>query len=201
MMRVVNFSSGIIFYLKIGYQKRACVMDLNNLLKQNKDAIVKKWLILIFETYPSDTAKFLKRQKDPFANPVGNTLSVNLGPLFDELLNEMDYETITSYLYPILRIRAVQPILSSSQSTGFIFLLKKVIKESFKKELSDKNILNELLYFETKIDELTLIVFDVYLKCREKVYEIKANEERNRTFRAFERAGLLTEILADGPGL
>ncbi|MBW2738985.1 MAG: RsbRD N-terminal domain-containing protein [Deltaproteobacteria bacterium] len=174
-------------------------MDLNNLLKQNKDAIVKKWLILIFETYPADTAKFMKRQKDPFANPVGNTLSVNLGPLFDELLNDMDYETITSYLYPILRVRAVQPILSSSQSTGFIFLLKKVIKESLKKELSDKNILNELLYFETKIDELTLIVFDVYLKCREKVYEIKANEERNRTFRAFERAGLLTEISADGP--
>jgi len=183
----------------MGYQKRAWIMDLNNLLKQNKDAIVKKWLILIFETYPADTAKFMKRQKDPFANPVGNTLSVNLGPLFDELLNDMDYETITSYLYPILRVRAVQPILSSSQSTGFIFLLKKVIKESLKKELSDKNILNELLYFETKIDELTLIVFDVYLKCREKVYEIKANEERNRTFRAFERAGLLTEISADGP--
>ncbi|MBC2695590.1 MAG: hypothetical protein HF982_10020 [Desulfobacteraceae bacterium] len=176
-------------------------MNLDNLLKQNKDAIVKKWLILIFETYPADTAKFMKRQKDPFANPVGNTLSVNLGPLFDELLNEMNYETITSCLYPILRVRAVQPILSSSQSTGFIFLLKKVIKESLKKELSDKNILNELLYFETKIDELTLIAFDIYLKCREKVYEIKANEERNRTFRAFERAGLLTEISADGPSL
>ena len=176
-------------------------MDLDNLLKQNKDAIVKKWLILIFETYPADTAKFMKGQKDPFANPVGNTLSVNLGPLFDELLNEMDYETITSCLYPILRIRAVQPILSTSQSTGFIFLLKKVIKESLKKELSDKNILNELLYFETKIDELTLIAFDIYLKCREKVYEIKANEERNRTFRAFERAGLLTEISADGQSL
>ncbi len=176
-------------------------MDLDNLLKQNKDAIVKKWLILIFETYPADTAKFMKRQKDPFANPVGNTLSLNLGPLFDELLNEMDYETISSCLYPILRVRAVQPILSSSQSTGFIFLLKKVIKESLKKELSDKNILKELLSFESKIDELTLIAFDIYLKCREKVYEIKANEERNRTFRAFERAGLLTEISADGPSL
>ena len=176
-------------------------MRLNNLLERNKDDIVKQWLFSVIDTYPADTSKFMKRQKDPFANPVGNTISVNLGPLFDELLNEMDYETITSYLYPILRVRAVQPILSTSQSTGFIFLLKKVIRESLKKELSDKDILKELLHFESKIDELTLIAFDVYLKCREKVFEIKANEERNRTFRAFERAGLLTEISADGPSL
>ena len=176
-------------------------MVLNNLLKQNKDAIVKEWLTSAIDTYPADTSKFMKRQKDPFANPVGNTLSVNLGPLFDELLNEMDYKAITSCLDPILRVRAVQPILSSSQSTGFIFLLKKVIRGSLKKELSDKNILEELLYFESKIDEMTLIAFDIYLKCREKVYGIKANEERNRTFRAFERAGLLTEIPASGPGL
>ena len=176
-------------------------MKLNDLLERNKDTIVKKWLASVIDTYPADTSRFMKRQKDPFANPVGNTLSVNLGPLFDELLNEMDYETITSHLNPILKVRAVQPILSTSQSTGFIFLLKKVIRESLKKELSDKDISKELLYFESKIDELTLIAFDVYLKCREKVYDIKANEERNRTFRAFERAGLLTEIPADGPSL
>jgi len=174
---------------------------LDNLLEQNKDAIAKKWLALAIDTYPADTSKFLKSQKDPFANPVGNTLSVNIGPLFDELLSGMDYNTITSHLYPILRIRAVQPILSSSQSTGFIFSLKKVIREVLKKELSDSDMLKELLHFESKIDELILIAFDVYMKCREKVYEIKSNEERNRTFRAFERAGLLTEIPADGPSL
>ena len=176
-------------------------MKLDDLLERNKDAIVKKWLASVIDIYPPDTSIFMKRQKDPFANPVGNTLSVNLGPLFDELLNEMDYETITSRLNPILRVRAVQPILSTSQSTGFIFSLKKVIREVLKKELSDFDMLKELLHFESKIDELTLIAFDVYLKCREKVYEIKANEERNRTFRAFERAGLLTEISADGPSL
>jgi hypothetical protein len=78
-------------------------MSLNNLLEQNKDGIVKQWLVSAIDNYPADSAKFMKRQKDPFANPVGNTLSVNLGPLFDELLNEMDYESITSYLYPILK--------------------------------------------------------------------------------------------------
>jgi hypothetical protein len=32
------------------------------------------------------------------------------------------------------------------------------------------------------------------MQCREKVCQIGANEMRNRTFRAFERAGLVSEI-------
>jgi hypothetical protein len=39
------------------------------------------------------------------------------------------------------------------------------------------------------------------MQCREKIYELKANEMKNRTFRAFERAGLVSEIPADTPDL
>jgi hypothetical protein len=31
------------------------------------------------------------------------------------------------------------------------------------------------------------------MSCREKIYEIAANETRNQTFRAFKRAGLIVE--------
>jgi hypothetical protein len=31
------------------------------------------------------------------------------------------------------------------------------------------------------------------MACREKIYELKANEARDRTFRAFERAGLISK--------
>ena len=62
-------------------------MRLNNLLAQRKTAIIKKWFALAIETYPSDTANFLKSQKDPFANPVGRTIYRGLEALFDpELL-------------------------------------------------------------------------------------------------------------------
>jgi hypothetical protein len=39
------------------------------------------------------------------------------------------------------------------------------------------------------------------MKCREKIYQIKANEEKNRTFSAFERAGLIKELPGSGPEL
>ena len=175
-------------------------MRLNNLLAQGKTAIVKKWFVLAIGTYPSDTANFLKRQKDPFANPVGRTIYHGLEALFDQLLEDMDYEAITSFLDPIVRIRAVQNF-SPSQATSFIFLLKNVIRDNIKKEDSQAQLFSELLLFESKIDELGLIAFNLYMSCREKIYELKANEMKNTTFRAFERAGLVRETPADKPDL
>lgn len=169
-------------------------MGLSNLLKKKKAVIIKEWFNLAVNSYPPDTAYFLKKQKDRFANPVGSTISQNLGPLFDELVMDMDQNTITNLLDPIIRIRAVQVILSPSQAVTFIFSLKEAVRKNLKKELIDNKILNELLLFESKIDKLGLIAFDIFVKCREKVYELKATGERNRVFRAFQRAGLVSEI-------
>ncbi len=169
-------------------------MRLSDLLKKKKATIIKEWFNITVNSYPPDTAAFLKRQKDHFANPVGSTISQNLGPLFDELVMEMDPDTITNLLDPIIRIRAVQVILSSSQAVAFIFSLKEAVRKNLKKELLDNKILNELLLFESKIDELGLTAFDIFVKCREQIYNFKAYEERNRTFRAFKRAGLVAEI-------
>ncbi len=173
-------------------------MRLNNLLEQRKTTILKDWFVLAIETYPPDTASFLKRQKDPFANPVGRTVSRGLEGLFNELLKEMDYETITSFLDPIIRIRAIQNF-SPAQAISFIFLLKKTIRKNIKKETLEEQLFNELLLFESKIDRLVMIAFNLYMQCREKICELKANEMRNTTYKAFKRAGLVREMPVDEP--
>ncbi|MGB2929779.1 MAG: RsbRD N-terminal domain-containing protein [Desulfobacterales bacterium] len=175
-------------------------MRLNNLLAQRKTAIIKNWFTLAVETYPPDTASFLKRQKDPFANPVGRTVSRGLEALFNELLKEMDYEIIISFLDPIIRIRAIQNF-SPAQAVSFIFLLKKAIRENIKKEASEEQFFNELLLFESKIDKLALIAFNLYMQCKEKIYDLKANEMRNSTYKAFKRAGLVREMPVDEPDI
>ncbi len=175
-------------------------MSLNQLLAQRKTAILKAWFASTIKTYPSDTAKFLKSQKDPFANPVGRTISRGLEKLLNELLKEMDPEIMQSLLDPIIRIRAIQNF-SPSQATSFIFSLKDAVRETLKKEDPESKHFQELLLFESKIDELAKMAFDVYMKCREKIYELKANEMKNRTFKAFERAGLVREMPAEQPDL
>ncbi|HGY12475.1 MAG: hypothetical protein DRH24_00565 [Deltaproteobacteria bacterium] len=187
----------LIYILSCG---AALNMRLNNLLAQRKTAIIKNWFTLAVETYPPDTASFLKRQKDPFANPVGRTVSLGLEALFNELLKEMDYEIITSFLDPIVRIRAIQNF-SPSQAVSFIFLLKKAIRENIKKEALEEQLFNELLLFESKIDQLVMIAFNLYMQCKEKIYDLKANEMRNSTYKAFKRAGLVRDWPVDEPDI
>lgn len=176
-------------------------MCFKELLAKNKTAVIDKWFGVVVNSYPADTTKFIKSQKDPFSNPVGFTTLKGLKGLMDELLGEMNHDKINSFLDPIIRIRAVQSF-TPSQATSFIFSLKKIIRDQLNKNNSnDNSLLNELSNFDLKIDLVGLMAFDVYTKCREKIYQIKANEERNRTFSAFERAGLIKEIPASGPEL
>jgi hypothetical protein len=161
------------------------------LLESRKSDIVGKWFSQVADAYSRDTAHFLKNQKDPFANPVGGTLLSGLSGLLDHLVSGAD---ATDFLDGIIRIRAVQTIFSPSQAVSFILDLKKIIRDNLKKEIKSGETLMQLAAFEDKIDALELAAFDVFVKCREKIYEIKANQEKSKVFRAFERAGLITEI-------
>jgi len=166
---------------------------LKGLIQNNKSQIIKGWFEATIQTYAPDTAQFFKGQKDQFGNPVGSITSQGIAFLLDQLLDTWDPEATKAYLDPIIRIRAIQDF-SPSQATGFILLLKKVLRDNLANELQkDANAL-QLLEFESKIDQLCLLAFDLYMDCKEKIYELSANETRNRTFRAFERAGLITDV-------
>ena len=67
-----------------------------------------KWLERTLASYPSQTAGFLRNEKDRFRNPVGNTLKEGLATLLDEITGEMDTAKIRPALESIVRLRAVQ---------------------------------------------------------------------------------------------
>ncbi len=159
-------------------------------LSQKRNLILKRWVKLVLETYPADTASFLKQERDRFVNPVGYTLAQELETIYQELLHEMEPEKLTHSLTNILKIRSVQDFLPS-QATGFILLLKKAIRDELAAEIEKNRFTKELLEFESRIDQLTLLAFDVYERCREEIYEIKLKQvrgEREMTFKLLERA-------------
>ncbi len=173
--------------------------NLEKLLIENRAAILQEWFTCVVDTYPSETARFLKSQKDPFANPVGRAIRNGVEDLFDELLRGLNRENAGACLDPMIRIRAIQNF-TPSQAIGFIFSLKWVVRKILDAKIKEGNLSQEVHAFDTKIDELCLIAFDIYMKCREKIYEIKANEFRNRHYSAFRRAGLICEV-PDDPAL
>ena len=175
-------------------------MVLEHLLPQRRAAILERWFQLILETYPADTSGFLKQEKDRFINPIGYTISQEIEVLYDELLQEMNPDKLAACLDNIIRIRAVQDF-SPSQTVAFIFLLKKAIREELASKIAENRVLEELLKFESKIDKLVLLAFDIYMKCREKVFEIRVSEvkaERERVLKLLERANLTMGSQSEG---
>jgi hypothetical protein len=148
-----------------------------NLLLQNQKAILERWLHLILETYPAETSALLKKEKDQFMNPVGSTISREIETLLEELLQGLNSDRLSASLSPILKIRSVQDF-SPSQATGFIFLLKKAIQEVLERRIEERQILVEWLKFQSKIDQLALLAFEIYMNCREKIYEIRVHEAK-----------------------
>jgi hypothetical protein len=166
-------------------------------LAAKKQEILKSWFQATVNSYPADTARFLNSQKDPFANPVGQTTHHSLEILLDSLMTEADPKVVTTALDPILRIRAVQSF-SPSKAMEFIFSLKQILRKHLTGLGDDQH--QALNGFDRKIDEMALAAFDIYVACREKIFELKATESRNQFFGSLKRAGLIAETEADGSG-
>ncbi len=174
-------------------------MNLEKLLREKKRDIVDRWFNAVMDTYAPDTAVIFKSQKDRFANPVGVTIREGLAAIFEGLLEGRAAEQSASLLDPLIRIRAVQKF-TPSQATGFIFLLKKIIRDTLHRKPDNGQIV-PLLRFEDRIDALALTAFDIYMECKEKIYDLKVGQERNSIYRAFKRAGLITEVAEGEPDL
>ncbi len=148
---------------------------IKQILKNNKPAIVEDWIDAIFETYPPETSRFLKQQKDKFSNPVGFTISNCAERIFDEIINDNNPDVINCSLNDLIKIRAVQQF-SPSSAAGFMFLLKKIIIRKLNNILKNTESLNEFFEIETRIDDAALAAFDLYSEAREKVFQIRVNE-------------------------
>lgn len=167
--------------------------DVQKFLEKRKKVILKKWFDLVVDTYHPDTSTFLRKEKDPFNNPVGRTTLTSLETLLDYLQDKSNEDALVSALDAVIRIRSIQDF-SPSRAIGFIFFLKKIIRDEAARETKTEGFTQSLFTIEYRIDGLMMMAFDIYAKCKETLYQIKANEEKNRFYKAFERAGLITEI-------
>lgn len=167
-------------------------MSLREILFAKRSNIIRQWFDEILSSYPSDTVRFLKSQKDPFSNPVGNTIRQGIEDLFNGLIGVEPVSGLTPFLDNIIRIRAVQDF-TPSQAVSFIFGLKNILREELKDELRN-GLSQEYMDFENRIDDLVLQSFDLFIQCREKIYELKAKEVKDMTFKLLERAKIICGV-------
>ncbi|MFQ3574158.1 MAG: RsbRD N-terminal domain-containing protein [Thermodesulfovibrionales bacterium] len=164
-------------------------MSVQSLLKERKEKLIKKWFDLVADTYPPQTSEFLKSKKNQFLNPVGFSLKDGLSGICDELSSNMDETSLKKYLDEIIRIRAIQDF-SPSEAVSFVFQLRNVFEEVLFNDLKDedKQTLNLM------IDKVALIAFDIYMQCREDLFEVRVREAEKRNFRLLQVANQLMEL-------
>jgi hypothetical protein len=173
-------------------------MKVKDLLLEKKSTILTKWFDKIIESYPADSTNFLRTQKNQFANPVGSTIREGINDLFDVLVQGADLEVVYPFLNDIIRVMAVQGF-TPSQAVLFVFLLKPLIRDTVGKEMRDHSISEDVVLLESRIDEVALLSFDIFMKSRERIYEIKADEVKRMTFRLLQRANLVCEVQETEP--
>jgi hypothetical protein len=171
-------------------------MSLQELLSNRKKDILKKWQKEIFELYPAESIRFLTSEKDRFANPIGHSIREHTEKLFDELLSgeNINSEKTDPELDEMLRIRAIHDF-TPSEALKYLYILKDVItQELMDIAETDNSLYSELLSLYGRIDRVTLIAFDIYSKCREKLFEIKVETAKNQVSGLLRRSDLICEI-------
>jgi hypothetical protein len=158
---------------------------LKEILNKKKSLIVRNWTELIFNSYPAEAAIFFSSKKNQFSNPIGFTVTTNAEKIFEELINDCDFEKIKLLLDDIIKMRAVQSF-SPSQAVNFLLDLKKAIRDECQNELLNKNVSDELSNIELLIDKMLIIGFELYMKAREKVFKIRVNEIKSRSLKTVE---------------
>ena len=154
---------------------------LDRKIAERRDEILERWIESIIGGYPEETAEFLRSKKDRFANPVGAGLREGLVELLDGVFRGIEPDELTSALDRVIRVRAVQDF-EPSAAVSFVFDLKDLLRE-FAGEGAD----GSLEVLDQRIERLGMCAFDVYMRCREEMWKIRAREIRNQSVGIMER--------------
>ncbi len=147
--------------------------DLAEALRFYKDKAVEQWIDYTLSTYASST--FFRKEGDKFANPVGGTIRDALKTLFELIQKGRDSKEFVAPLDAIMRIRAVQEF-SPSQAVSPIHAIKHILRDLLAADKERQQFVSELYDIEFAIDVAVLAAFDIYMECREKLYEVRIAE-------------------------
>lgn len=131
-------------------------------------AVAKRWVEQTLASYRTPLMVHAAGDEDPFRNPVAHTVRQNLTTLTQQLLGAMDQTAVASALDAIVRLRAVQDF-SAAEAVGFVFDLRSLVREASSPIAAS---------LDQRIDQLALMAFDIYMNCRQQIFELRAREIR-----------------------
>jgi hypothetical protein len=149
------------------------LIDLAEALRKHREKIVNRWVEYTLSTYKSSS--FFLKERDAFANPVGGNTRQALERLFPLLAENADSREFADPLEQIMRIRSVQEF-TASQAVAPIHAVKHITREVLAADKQSCGLTNDLYDFEFAVDLAVLAAFDIYMQCRERLYQVRIRE-------------------------
>ncbi len=173
--------------------------SLKDFISQYASELRKLWLDSVLDSYPPETARLLRSQKDQFANPVGYTLRTVIEDVVEGLSTGAEAGELASAIYPLIRIKAVQDF-SPSEAVSSVLKLGHAVRELLAAKTPSSggggNVLGEL---DPVIEEMLCLCFDLYVDCRQKLSDIKEEELKRNLYMLLKKADLVeSNIRGDG---
>jgi hypothetical protein len=161
-------------------------MTVREVLGERQDAVLVRWRELIRASDSRAVTSLPARGSDPFHDPVGAALLKGTAAILEAMWGEGEPEAVRPGLDEIVRVRSVQT-LTASQALGFVFLLRRALHEI----AGDVLDAGEWPRLDARLDAISLQAFEIYVACREKVFEIRAREAARANSVLLRRARLL----------
>ena len=153
-------------------------MDLAEAFRNYKAKIVDRWVDYTLSTYQSSS--FFKKEGDVFANPVGGNIREALKKLFVLLSRGATTEEMIPPLEQIMKIRSIQEF-SPSQAVAPLNAVQHISSGILGADKGRRHLVAELYQFEFAVGLAVLAAFDIYMQCRERLYQTRIREIKTGT--------------------
>ncbi len=164
---------------------------LDRVLEGRQEEIAERWVELVFASYPQETSRFLEREKDPFANPVGRLVREAAGPLVAALGADRPGPEAMRHLDALMRLRSVQDV-TAGDAVGVVGLLRRAVLDVLGDEGGELGAAG-MLELSERVERMLLAAFEVFTACREQLHEVRARELARRQASLLRRAERLVE--------
>ena len=168
-------------------------MNLKRRLLEKKSSIVTTWREAALVVPEGKAPEFLEKQKTLIADVMKYDLKQGMAGLFDALLEGVIPDDVSRFLDSMVRIRAISDF-TAAHAVAFLVEIKKAVRRELGNDvLNEPDLGEELAAWDAAVDDLVLFAFDSYMRYREKILELQAEEEKQKTLRLLKKAKLIPE--------
>ena len=157
---------------------------LAKLLATRRDAVVEAWWEKVLELYDERARNLLRRNEDPFTNPLRSTFVSAIERIVDSLAAGQDIDTARDAIREVVKLRAVQEV-SPGEALDSFLVFRKALKEVA--EDSWDEVAEEAMAAQ---DALLRFAADEYLEAQKLILDIKYREQVRRFHLLMRRASL-----------